>query len=212
MVSLAVAATGAATACNKMPRTSAKPPTTRVEPVKESFHGTEVTDNYRWLEGDVAEPANPQKVTPDVISWTDAQNAYTREVLDNLPGRKAVEDRLRPLMEIGAVSTPAMRGNRYFLARREGTQNQAVYYWREGARGKDRVLVDPAALDSSGLTTIEWMSPSHDGKLAAYGTYKAGDENTTLHVIDVDSAVVPSPRVRTKVRRETDITPPCCGC
>jgi len=187
MVSVAVVATGGVSACTKMPKTSAKPPTTRVEPVKETFHGTEVTDNYRWLEGDVAEPANPQKVTPDVISWTDAQNAYTRAVLDNLPGRKAVEDRLRPLMEIGAVSTPAMRGNRYFLARREGTQNQAVYYWREGARGKDRVLVDPAALDSSGLTTIEWMSPSHDGKLAAYGTYKAGDENTTLHVIDVDT-------------------------
>src|SRR6188472_3643437 len=89
MVSVAVFATGGVSACTKMPRTSAKPPTTRVEPVKESFHGTEVTDNYRWLEGDVAEPANPQKVTPDVISWTDAQNAYTRAVLDNLPGRKA---------------------------------------------------------------------------------------------------------------------------
>jgi hypothetical protein len=31
-------------------------------------------------------------------------------------------------MEIGAVSTPAMRGNRYFLARREGTQNTGGVY------------------------------------------------------------------------------------
>jgi prolyl oligopeptidase len=90
-------------------------------------------------------------------------------------------------MEIGSISTPAMRGNRYFLAKREGSQNQPVYYWREGARGKDRVLVDPAVLDPSGLTTIEWMSPSRNGKLAAYGTYKAGDENTTLYLIEVDT-------------------------
>ena len=188
---LAVAVLGfalaAVTACTTVTRTSANPPGTKVEPIKETIHGVEIIDNYRWLEGDVSEPANPQKVTPEVTSWTDAQNAYTREILDHLPGRKAIEDRLRPLMEIGSVSTPAMRGNRYFLAKREGSQNQPVYYWREGARGKDRVLVDPAVLDPSGLTTIEWMSPSRDGKLAAYGTYKAGDENTTLHLIEVDT-------------------------
>ncbi len=174
-------------ACNTTPRTSAKAPVSKIEPVKETLHGVEVIDNYRWLEGDTTEPANPQKVTPEVTAWTDAQNAYTREVLDHLPGRKALEDRLRQLMEVGAVSPPAMRGTRYFLSKREGNQNQPIFYWRDGARGKDRVLVDPAALDSSGLTTVEWLSPSHDGKLAAYGTYKSGDENTTLHLLEVDT-------------------------
>ncbi|HXT71384.1 MAG TPA: prolyl oligopeptidase family serine peptidase [Vicinamibacterales bacterium] len=170
-----------------MTRTPAMPPETKVDSVKETFHGVEIIDNYRWLEGDVSQPENLQKVTPAVTAWTDAQNNYTRQVLDHLPGRRALEDRLTPLMQIGAVSTPAMRGNRYFLARREGSQNQPVYYWREGARGEDRVLIDPAVLDPTGLTTVEWLSPSQDGKVAAYGTYKSGDENTTLHLIDVDS-------------------------
>ena len=31
------------------------------------------------------------------------------------------------------------------------------------------------------------MSPSQDGKLLAYGTYRAGDENTTLHLLEVDT-------------------------
>ena len=160
---------------------------TKIEPVTETIHGVELTDNYRWLEGDTREPANPQKVTPEVTAWTDAQNAHTRAVLDHLPGRKALEDRLRPLMEVGAVSAPAMRGTRYFFARREGRQNQPVFYWRDSARGTDRVLVDPAALDASGLTAVEWLSPSADGALAAYGTYKAGDENTTLYLLEVES-------------------------
>ena len=164
-----------------------RPPATKAEPVKETLHGVEIVDPYRWLEGDNSDSKSAGKVTPEVAAWTDAQNAYTRGILDHLPHRAALENRLRPLMEIGSVLAPDVRGNRYFYARREGTQNQPVIYWREGYRGDDRILIDPAKIDASGLTTVEWTSPSIDGKLVAYGTYRAGDENTTLHLMEVDS-------------------------
>jgi prolyl oligopeptidase len=165
-------------------------PRTRVEPVTETFHGVDLVDPYRWLEGDNARPAEAGRVTAEVAAWTDAQNAYTRDVLDHLPGRAEVEARLRPLMEVGAIAAPAMRANRYFFSKREGRQNQPVIYWREGPDGPDRVLIDPAALDASGLTTVEWVSPSHDGRVVAYGTSRAGDENTTLRLLDVDTGAV----------------------
>jgi prolyl oligopeptidase len=168
-------------------RTSARPPATRIAPVTDTLHGVPVTDNYRWLEGDNAVADEQGQVTAEVAAWTDAQNAYTRQVLDLLPGRAQLEATLRPLMEIGAVSPPAMRGTRYFFSRREGSENQPVIYWREGAWGKDTTLVDPAAIDASGLTTVEWFSPSPDGRILAYGTYRAGDENTTLHLVEVDT-------------------------
>jgi len=164
-----------------------RPPATKSQPVTETLHGVPVTDPYRWLEGDTSDPSAQGKVTPDVAAWTDAQNAYTRAVLDHLPGRTALEDRLRPLMEVGTVTAPHVRGSRYFFSKREGDQNQPVILWREGASGPDRVLIDPAALDPTGLTTVEWIAPSHDGRTLAYGTYRAGDENTTLHLLDVDS-------------------------
>jgi prolyl oligopeptidase len=164
-----------------------RPPATKAEPVKETLHGVEIVDPYRWLEGDNSDSKSGGKVTPEVAAWTDAQNAYTRAILDHLPHRADLENRLRPLMEIGSVSAPDVRGNRYFYARREGTQNQPVIYWREGYRGDDRILIDPAKIDASGLTTVEWTSPSSDGKLVAFGTYRAGDENTTLHLMEVDS-------------------------
>lgn len=166
---------------------AARPPVTRVDTVTQIVHGRPVVDHYRWLEGDNSNAAEMGRVTAEVTEWTDAQNAYTRAVLDSLPGRKALEDRLRPLMEVGSVSPPAMRGNRYFYARREGKQNQPVTYWREGHKGVDRVLIDPAQIDETGLTTVAWTSPSRDGRLVAYGTYRAGDENTTLQLLDVDS-------------------------
>jgi len=178
-------------ACAKGPlRTSAKPPATTLEPVKDVVHGVEIVDNYRWLEGDNADSKERGKVTPAVTAWTDAQNSYTRSVLDHLPGRQALEDRLRPLMQVGAVSAPAVRGNRYFFSKREGAEDQPVIYWRESYKGETKVLIDPAKLDASGLTTVEWTSPSADGKLMAYGTYRAGDENSTLHLLDVDTGQV----------------------
>jgi prolyl oligopeptidase len=180
-------------ACTSGPRTlGPRPPATRIEPVTETIHGVPVTDNYRWLEGDNSDP-NPLThgaVTPEVAKWTDAQNEYTRKVLDGLPGRKALEDRLRQLMEVTTVTAPIMRGNRYFFSRRKGSEKQPTIYWREGHGGQDHVLINPATMDDSGLTAVEWFSPSHDGKLVAYGTYRSGDENTTLHLMEVDSAKV----------------------
>jgi len=165
------------------------PPATRVQPVRDSLHGVEVVDPYRWLEGDNSNPDRRGQLTPEVAAWTDAQNAYTRAVLDGLPGRKALEERLRPLMQIGSVSMPVVRAGRYFFSMREGAQNQPVWYWREGAKGASKLLLDPAKLDPTGLTTITWISPSPDGKRVAYGTYTAGDENTMLHLLDVDRGV-----------------------
>jgi prolyl oligopeptidase len=180
-------------ACTGGSRTlSLRPPATRIEPVTETLHGVEITDNYRWLEGDNSDP-NPLaygKVTPEVAAWTDSQNAYTRKILDALPGRKAIEDRLRQLMQVSTVTAPSMRGNRYFFSRRKGSENQPTIFWREGHGGADHELINPATIDKTGLTTIEWFSPSHDGKLLAYGTYRAGDENTTLHLMDVDTLKV----------------------
>ena len=181
---LALGVTLAACA-SSVPKTTARPPVTRAEPVTDLFHGAAVIDPYRWLEG--APGSEPTPVPPDVAAWTDAQNAYTRQVIDALPGRAAIEARLRTLIEVGTVTAPAIRRNRYFFAKREGAQEQPVIYWREGSTGETRVLIDPVTIDATGLTTVEWTSASHDGTLVAYGTYRSGDENTTLHVLNVDT-------------------------
>ena len=160
----------------------AAPPPTEARPVTDVLHGVSIVDPYRWLEGDAK-----GALTPEVTAWTDAQLAYTRQVLDNLPGRKGVEARLRELMEVGSVSAPRMRGNRYFYGKREGNENQSRVFVREGFDGRPRLLLDPNTLDAKGLVTISWTEPDPSGKLLAFGMYRAGDENATLYVLDVDS-------------------------
>lgn len=178
----------------------AAPPATESVPVTDTIHGEKVVDEYRWLEGDNSDPNNMGLLTDDVVSWTDGQNGYTRSVLDNLPGRAALEDRLRELMEVPSIGTPSAYGNRYFYSRREGAQPQAVRYVREGLDGDERVLLDPQTVDPSGLTTIAWTAPNKDGSLMAFGMYTAGDENSTLYVMDVDTGEWLADEIPGKVR------------
>lgn len=172
-----------------------EPPATEQRPVTDTLHGRSIVDPYRWLEGsDAPELAAPDAaldtgldtgLDAEVAAWTDAQNAYTRSVLEAAPGRAALEARLRGLMEIDQIRAPEMQADRYFVWRRGGTQAQWGVEVRETPAGPGRLLIDPVAIDPSGLTSLEWIEPSPDASLLAFGLQRAGDENTTLHVLDV---------------------------
>jgi prolyl oligopeptidase len=151
---------------------SSPPPVTRASAVTENLHGVQVVDNYRWLEEDSTE----------VSVWTEAQSRHTRTVLDQLPGRKALENRLRPLVQIGSVSAPIVRANRYFSARRAANQEKPAIYVRDGALGAERLLIDPST-----NVAVTWISPSEDGALLAYGAFRPEDGTTTLRLLEVAS-------------------------
>ena len=153
---------------------------TRKSDVVDTIHGVRVPDPYRWLEDGDSE---------EVKKWTEAQNAATREKLDAIAGRDGLKKEITTLLQIGPVGAPAIRpskaGIRYFHQKREGAQNQPSLYVREGHAGKDRVLIDVAALSSDGTTALDWWFPSWDGALVAWGKSESGSEESVLHVRDV---------------------------
>ncbi len=151
------------------------PPRAQQHPVTETIHGQTITDPYRWLEN--AE-------SPETEQFVREENAYTRSVLDPLPGRTESHRRLEELLKIGTISAPQVGGKFYFYTRRDGTQNQPILYVREGAQGKDRILVDANAMAADGTVALDWWNPSEDGKYLAYGTSPGGSEMSTLHVVE----------------------------
>src|SRR5690606_31974426 len=108
---------------------------------------------------------------------------------------------LLPLLQVGSVTAPEARGGRYFYFARRGDEDQPVAYWREGPHGEPHVLLDPQQLDPSGLTSLEGLAPSPDGRSLAYGSYRAGDESTPMRLIDVDSSEELSTVSANKVQR-----------
>ena len=139
----------------------------------ETIHGVEVHDTYRWLE-DGADPA--------VKAWVAEQNAYTRHVLDGLPGRAAIEARIREAMEVGVLGGSVPRGRYRFQTRRDPGMDQPVLTVSE-AGGPARVLVDPAPLSDDGTTALDWWTPSRDGELVCVGLSEAGTEDSVLRLV-----------------------------
>ena len=170
------------------------PPQAAVKPVAEMFHGTTIVDNYRWLE---------DGKSPETQKWVEEEMAYTRALLDPLPGRDAIHKRLTELLSIGSITPPQIAGRYYFYTKREGMQNQPVLYVRENVSkmvqndegkivenysdavmGKDRVLVDANQLAADGTIALDWWQPSDNGKYLAYGTSASGSEMSTLHIVE----------------------------
>ena len=151
------------------------PPKSEPRPLTEEIHGTKITDPYRWLED--GNSAETQK-------WVAEEMAYTRSVLDPLPGRGEIRKRLTELLGTGDIGVPKIGGKYFFYTRRDGLQNQPVLYVREGIDGKDRALVDVNSLASDGTISLDWFFPAEHGKYFAYGTSANGSEMSTLHIIE----------------------------
>jgi len=159
----------------------AAPPKAKVEIVEDTFPGHKIADSYRWLE-DADSPATQEFVRQEL--------AYTRGILDPLPGRSQIHQQLTELLSIGNIGTPQIGGKYYFYVRREGTENQPVLLVREGIHGKDRALVDVNLLSADGTVALDWWSPSDDGKYVAYGTSSGGSEESTLRIVETASGKV----------------------
>ncbi len=187
---LAAASLGLAIPATLAPAANDYPPT-RIEIAEESFHGVAVPDPYRWLE-----PLESE--SEEVAAWTTSQNDFTRRVLGQLPCRARLEEQLRPLLEIGSVGMPRERAGRLFWTQRDGDQDQPVLRFRD-RDGGERVLLDPKAIDASGLVSMDWYSPSPDGSIVAVGLSRAGDEMPVLHLLRVDDGTFLADEIAGKV-------------
>lgn len=148
-----------------------------MEEVTEVLHGVTVKDPYRWLE---------DQDSPETRAWIDRQNAYSRSVLDTLPGRDRIRARLAGLMKVEAVGIPRERAGRYFFTKRAASQNQAVLMMRKGLTGADEVLIDPTSMSADQTTSVTLHDVSRDGTWIVYGLRQGGQDETPVLIRDVD--------------------------
>ncbi|MGY4830682.1 prolyl oligopeptidase family serine peptidase [Sphaerotilaceae bacterium SBD11-9] len=165
--------------------TSAAPlvyPDSPRRPVETNYHGTTVSEDYRWLE---------QTDSKEVVAWIAEQNALTRQVLDALPQRKAIQAELLEMVGSGTATRYAFdhSGGKLFALKRQPpkAQHMLVVLGGPADLASERVLLDPTVLDPSGKTTIDWFKPSRDGKLVAVSLSKNGSEDGTLHLYRTDT-------------------------
>ena len=81
------------------------PPATRRDDLVDEIHGHLVADPFRWLEADD---------DPEVRTWVAGHNARTRDVLDALPRRAELHERLSSLLRAGSSVAFSVEGDRVF--------------------------------------------------------------------------------------------------
>lgn len=151
-------------------------PETPKKTVSSQYHGVTVEDPYQWLENDN---------DPQVKSWSDAQNQRTRQYLDKLPDRAAIEKQLTEWYSKTSPSYSSLvsRPGILFAMKFQPPKQQPLLVTLASADDlkSEKVLLDPNVLDAKGTTAIDWFVPSLDGKYVAVSLSKGGSEDGTLH-------------------------------
>ena|SRR5208282_145602 len=149
-------------------------PSTRRDDGRETIHGVEVADPYRWLE-DGASAETRARIA--------AQQKFAAQFL-NTPYRERFRARLDELRRHGAIGTPTERNGYYFFARRRADEQRYSICRRFGLDGDDEVLVDPNAMSGDRMLGVELLDVTRDGALLAYGMRHGGEDEIEVHIRD----------------------------
>lgn len=162
------------------PATALKyPAAPRTEQV-DRYHGTAITDPYRWLEN-----LHSRKTK----NWVGAQNKLAQPYLESIPARAWIKQRLGEVWNHERHGVPVHEGSRYFSTRNDGLQNQSVLQVADGLHARPRVLLDPNVLSPDATIALADFRPSPDGRYVTYALSDGGTDWKTWRVRDVDTAL-----------------------
>lgn len=154
------------------------PPVARVDDVKDTYGTTVVADPYRWLE---------DQNSPETRTWIAAEQKCTEAALSGLPGRSEIAKRLTALLHTDTFQLPYERGGRYFFMKRGADEDLSKLYVRRKVDGADELLVDPLPWSKDHSTSVVMEGASQDGRLVFYGKREGGQDEVTVHAIEVDT-------------------------
>jgi len=167
-----------ASSCSEAPLPKVSYPKTYKGDAVDDYFGTKVPDPYRWME---------DLDSKQVADWVAAQNKLTLDYLSKLPMREHFRRRITELWDYPKTTIPVHEGGRYFYSKNSGLQRQSPVYMRSGLTAPATLLLDPNAISADGSISLAQWTPSHDGRLLAYGLSEGGADWRTLHVRDIDS-------------------------
>jgi protease II len=154
-----------------------------IEPAIDNYFGTDVVDNYRYMEN---------FNDPVVQQWVKTQADYTIDTLSKRPERAAFLDRMRELdASVPAKVYSIMRlanGNIFYL-KIEAQEDVAKLYMRSSMDSPEILLVDPDRFrqETGNIHAINEFNPSGDGKYLIYLVSANGSEDASLYALDTQT-------------------------
>ena len=82
---------------------------------------------------------------------------------------------------------PRKIGDKYYLTKNDGLQDQSVVYVRESIDGEDKVYLDPNLLSEDGTVTAALGGASKDGKYVVVVRNEAGSDWQQIRVLETET-------------------------
>ncbi|WP_310485775.1 prolyl oligopeptidase family serine peptidase [Chamaesiphon sp. VAR_48_metabat_403] len=158
-------------------------PIASIKPVTDNYFGTDVVDNYRYMEN---------FNDPTVQQWVKAQADFTIETLSQLPERKAFFDRMVELdSSVSAKVSGVFRlvNGKIFYRKIDIQSETSKLYMRSSLDSPEILLVDPDRFrqETGNTHAINEFNPSGDGKYVIYLVSANGSEDASLYVLDTQT-------------------------
>jgi oligopeptidase B len=155
---------------------SISPPLARREPVETILHGDRRVDHYSWLR---------QKENPEVISYLEAENAYTDAILrPTEPIQETLyQEMLGRILQTDLSVPYRLRGYLYFTRTEEGNQYPIRCRRSDATGALDEILLDLNRLaEGHSFLGLGALEISNDNHLLAYALDTTGFRQYTLHI------------------------------
>uniref|UniRef100_A0AC35TUK1 Prolyl endopeptidase n=1 Tax=Rhabditophanes sp. KR3021 TaxID=114890 RepID=A0AC35TUK1_9BILA len=154
----------------------------RDETVKENYHGTIVSDPYRYLE-------NPD--AQETKDFVDACNRVSEPFLSTCLNKEQMTTSLRKMWDYEKYGCVSRRGQYYYYSHNSGLQNQSVYYRYLKGTENYEIFIDPNTLSADGTTFIRDRKWCEDGNVVALGISEKGSDWMSVKFLNSDKTFRP---------------------
>jgi len=160
-----------------------KPPLAQVKPVEDTYFGTKVTDSYRYME-------NLKDTTVQI--WFKLQADYARAIINSIPGRQALIDKMVEFDGRGSSRISLLKitnNDKYFYLKETPDDESGKLFYRNGFAEDEVLLLDPEkySSDTTQKFVINSLAPSFDGSKVAFKIAPNGSESGEILIMDVEN-------------------------
>ena len=152
-------------------------------PGSETIGGITFDDPYRWLEEDTAETRE----------WQQRQDEVAKETIGRLPLVEHLRATTGRRRHESLVFAPSLHGRRWFQLVAGDPGTRPVLRAGSAMSCAGRTIIDPNTWPGTEVS-LDWFYPAPDGAHVAFGLSERGDEQSILHVFEVESGrLLPGP-------------------
>jgi prolyl oligopeptidase len=166
--------------CSLFVKAQVNYPLTKKEPVINTYHSIEITDNYQWLE---------DTENPEVVDWVSAQNKVALKYLNKLANTNGAKANMKSFiwseMEYNNFIENKKNQEYYYKLMYPGRNSQASIYYKKGNKSSYQQLITPNAISKKDRIIFTNLNPSYGDHFLAYQYNRNGSDWKEIKIVGI---------------------------